>query len=243
MASSSAVLLRGVSTETSSPLSRAFSAATATEGRLTLSIFAVVLSLGLALGFATDNASFLSSVGGAWPRVSNVLGWTYFSAWSISFWPQILQNAKRGTVSGLSFDFIFLNFVGFSCYTAYNTGLYWSPTIRAEYAADHGGSLPSVQSQDVFFGIHAVALTGITIAQIGAYDRGGQTVSLLARAILGVLVTLMAGAAAVVASGAGGFRWLDYLTFLSWVKVAITLMKYIPQALLNYRRKSTKGWT
>lgn len=29
---------------------------------------------------------------------------------------------------------------------------------------------------------------------------------------------------------------------LSYIKVIITVVKYIPQALLNYRRKSTVGW-
>src|SRR5690606_8007793 len=38
------------------------------------------------------------------------------------------------------------------------------------------------------------------------------------------------------------FKWLDWLYFLSYVKMAITLIKYVPQAVLNYTRKSTVGW-
>jgi len=30
---------------------------------------------------------------------------------------------------------------------------------------------------------------------------------------------------------------------LSYIKLACTLTKYIPQAVLNYRRKSTVGWS
>jgi len=38
------------------------------------------------------------------------------------------------------------------------------------------------------------------------------------------------------------WQWIDYLYFLSFVKVCISIVKYIPQALLNYKRKSTQGW-
>ena len=36
--------------------------------------------------------------------------------------------------------------------------------------------------------------------------------------------------------------WLDVIYYLSTVKLIITLLKYLPQALLNYKRKSTHGW-
>jgi cystinosin len=39
------------------------------------------------------------------------------------------------------------------------------------------------------------------------------------------------------------FELLDILYFLSFVKIAVSLLKYIPQALLNYQRKSTVGWS
>jgi cystinosin len=37
--------------------------------------------------------------------------------------------------------------------------------------------------------------------------------------------------------------WLGCLYVLSYVKLAITLVKYIPQAFMNFRNKSTKGWS
>lgn len=36
--------------------------------------------------------------------------------------------------------------------------------------------------------------------------------------------------------------WLAFLYLLSCVKVGITVIGYLPQAMLNYRRKSTSGW-
>lgn len=38
-------------------------------------------------------------------------------------------------------------------------------------------------------------------------------------------------------------NWLKFITLLSYVKMAVTLSKYMPQAILNYRRKSTVGWS
>jgi cystinosin len=41
----------------------------------------------------------------------------------------------------------------------------------------------------------------------------------------------------------GQIHWLDFLNTCSYIKLAITLIKYVPQAVLNYRRKSTQGWS
>ena len=37
--------------------------------------------------------------------------------------------------------------------------------------------------------------------------------------------------------------WLDFLFYCSYVKLGITLIKYMPQAFMNFRRKSTVGWS
>lgn len=36
---------------------------------------------------------------------------------------------------------------------------------------------------------------------------------------------------------------LELLYFFSYVKLAITIIKYCPQAYMNYRLKSTEGWS
>lgn len=36
---------------------------------------------------------------------------------------------------------------------------------------------------------------------------------------------------------------LDFLYYCSYVKLFITLIKYVPQAYMNFRRKSTLGWS
>lgn len=37
--------------------------------------------------------------------------------------------------------------------------------------------------------------------------------------------------------------WIDLLYYLSYIKLTISLIKYMPQALLNFKRKSTVGWS
>jgi len=37
--------------------------------------------------------------------------------------------------------------------------------------------------------------------------------------------------------------WLDFLYYLSYLKLLLTILKYVPQAYLNYSRKSTVGWS
>lgn len=36
---------------------------------------------------------------------------------------------------------------------------------------------------------------------------------------------------------------LDVVLYLSYVKLAITVIKYTPQAYMNYKRKATTGWS
>lgn len=62
------------------------------------------------------------------------------------------------------------------------------------------------------------------------------------------------GAATIGAIGVGSLvllllttlhviKWLDFLYTLSYIKLALTLVKCAPQVLLNYQRKSTSGWS
>lgn len=38
------------------------------------------------------------------------------------------------------------------------------------------------------------------------------------------------------------WAWLDVVYTLSYVKLVVTIIKYVPQLLHNFRNKSTKGW-
>lgn len=101
-----------------------------------------------------------------------------------------------------------------------------------------------MQPNDVFFAVHAVAATLITVIQCFIYERGSQRVSYTATAILVLLMVSIVVVAILTAEQvSASFTWLEYLLFLSYVKLAISVMKYSPQVVLNCRRRSTEGWT
>ncbi|KAH8416632.1 hypothetical protein KR222_000166, partial [Zaprionus bogoriensis] len=173
--------------------------------------------------------------------VSIVFGWIYFVAWSVSFYPQIWINYRRKSVEGLNFDFITLNIVGFTLYSMFNCGLYFIKGLQSEYETRHPHGVNPVLLNDVVFSLHAMFATCITITQCFLYERASQRVSKTALGLLGIFAIVV-----IVSAGlAGGdvIHWLDFLYYCSYVKLAITIIKYIPQALMNYRRKSTEGWS
>lgn len=172
--------------------------------------------------------------------ISQVIGWIYFVTWSISFYPQIYTNFKRKSVVGLNFDYVALNFTGFFLYSLFNMGLYWSSTVETEYFYRNSRDLNPVLINDVAFSLHALVASSLIVGQCIVYRRHNQHISLTAKIILKiilVLVIILAGLSIV-----GITNWLDFLYFCSYIKLAITLIKYIPQAVMNYRRKCTIGW-
>ncbi|KAE8293885.1 Cystinosin [Larimichthys crocea] len=186
--------------------------------------------------------------------ISQVIGWIYFLAWSVSFYPQVWENWRRKSVIGLNFDFLALNLTGFIAYSVFNIGLFWVPYIKEEFLKRNPHGINPVNANDVFFSLHAVLLCLIYIIQAAMYERGGQRVSWMALFLLIIgwtfaLISLFLAVAKQI-------TWLDYLYYFSYIKLAVTLIKYVPQtitvlvarlavfqAYMNYRRKSTEGWS
>ncbi|XP_014479673.1 PREDICTED: cystinosin homolog isoform X2 [Dinoponera quadriceps] len=174
-------------------------------------------------------------------HISAVVGWVYFLAWSISFYPQIYSNYKRKSVVGLNFDYLSLNLVGFLMYALFNCGLYWIPEIELEYFNRYPKGLNPVQVNDIFFSLHALFATTVTVTQCFIYEIGNQRVSTTARIIHGIFSSFIL--ISLILSFVKIIQWLDFLYYCSYVKLSITLIKYVPQAFYNYRRKSTVGWS
>ena len=172
-------------------------------------------------------------------------------AWSVSFYPQVWENYARRTTVGLSPDFAALNVVGFACYATYTWAMFGSPRVRRQYAHRHAGAEPPASASDVLFSAHALALSSVTLAQVAWYDglcggggggaRRRQRLSVPALGALAIIFVAVAGY--VLALFPRRAPALDVLYFLSYVKMAITFVKYLPQLHANYRRRSTVGWS
>ncbi|RKP23411.1 PQ loop repeat-domain-containing protein [Syncephalis pseudoplumigaleata] len=184
---------------------------------------------------ATDTATSLQAV-------SYTLGWLYFLAWSASFYPQIILNWRRKSVQGLSQDFVYLNTLGFLSYAVYNAALYFDPVVREQYRRRHHGEDSLVQLNDVVFGLHALVFIFITLAQTFIYKGDANA----KRPLLAyTLVPLMLTGVVVIGglTAAGVLEVLDLCYYFSYVKLVCTFSKYCPQLYLNFKRKSTVGWS
>ena len=204
------------------------------QGLLSLAI------LGGLLGIAMPKDPNLPT---PWYRLaSSVIGYTYFCAWSISFYPQVILNFKRKSTSGLSNEFSVLNVAGFACYATYTLCFFFSPEIQRQYKERNGADAEiTVQSNDVAFAVHALVLCCVQFSQIVWY-RGfdASPLSIYVKIGLATLLVVCIVFATLVMEHLSS--WLDFLYMLSFVKVIISLVKYIPQVILNYRRQSTSGW-
>ncbi|KAI9711168.1 MAG: hypothetical protein M1828_001954 [Chrysothrix sp. TS-e1954] len=179
-----------------------------------------------------------------------------FILWSVSFYPQPFLNHKRRSTQGLSIDFPTANVLGLSSYAIYTGSLLLSPLVRREYAARHPKTpLPSVRANDFFYGLHGALLTALTYSQFfprlwGFRGGVGQRAS---RLMLGLLLGGICSVGAVVVIVASHsshsdvdpleWGWIDVVYALSDFKLFTTVIKYTPQAYLNYKRKATTGWS
>ncbi|XP_052868429.1 cystinosin homolog [Anopheles cruzii] len=172
--------------------------------------------------------------------VSLLIGWTYTACWSAGYYPQIWHNYRRKSVVGLSFDFLHINIVGHICYVVFNVFLYWNSYVEEEYYRRHPLGLNPVIGNDIGFAAHAVFGTGVTILQCRLYYNGGNTVSIPAKVIIAlflITITLSMSMASL-----RYIHWLDFLYVMSYIKLLTTMVKYFPQAYMNYCRKSTEGF-
>lgn len=104
--------------------------------------------------------------------------------------------------------------------------------FQTEYSHRYPRGLNPVQVNDIVFAVHAAFATAITIVQCFIYEREHQRVSMIAKSILsafGVFLLI-----SMILCFASTLHWLDFLYFCSYVKLAITLIKYIPQVRYFY---------
>lgn len=104
------------------------------------------------------------------------------------------------------------------------------------------------------FALHAVVLSSLVWSMFakriwGLEQGAGQRVSGVTWAVVvGSLLAVVVATVFVAAAPGGGYdargwAWIDVVYAVSYIKLVITVIKYIPQAYTNYKRKSTDGWS
>ncbi|XP_077574122.1 cystinosin isoform X1 [Stigmatopora nigra] len=222
-------------------LPRATSLSFSAKARAAGQVTTYLLSNATEGGGPASRLHFLVVRSDALEVLSQTVGWIYFLAWSVSFYPQVWENWCRKSVVGLNFDFLALNLTGFLAYSVFNVGLFWVSSIKEEYLRRHPSGINPVKANDVFFSLHALLLCVVYVGQAAVYERGGQKVSWTARLLL--LIGWSFASVTLLLAILKHIDWLDYLYYFSYIKLAVTLVKYVPQAFMNYQRKSTEGWS
>ncbi|RKF64537.1 Cystinosin-like protein [Erysiphe neolycopersici] len=198
----------------------------------------------------------MTQIHGVLPFISQVLGWTYTSLWSLSFYPQPILNYRRLSTVGTSIDFSLLNILGYFTYLIYNATFYFSTQIRFQYALKNNGLMPTVQLNDIAYSIHAFILTTIVYSQFLFSSWWGfeeRKRALGARHSKVVYITFGCCLLGVFAVGIlvlvkhledplGRWAAIDIIYAISYVKLVTTIFKYIPQVRINYVNKSTEGF-
>jgi cystinosin len=155
---------------------------------------------------------------------------------AVSFYPQSWINYSTKSVAGFSVEFAMLNPVGFYFYTVYNLqGL----------VDENIGMTGTIYSNDAFFAVHAFALASLQLTQIFMYDTGKQ--KSFNWWVVAFLVFEFICVFAVFGVELSNPTKLDQnwgtIRLCGYCKAAITLVKYMPQVYLNWKRKSTVGWS
>ncbi|KAF2084331.1 L-cystine transporter-like protein [Saccharata proteae CBS 121410] len=196
-----------------------------------------------------------------WRASSTLFGLISFVCWSLSFYPQPLLNQKRKSIVGWNVDFPFLNVLGFAAYTVNTAVMLWSPAIREQYAYRYPASPePSTRWNDFAFAAHALVLCVVTYSQvwprIWGFEKGeDQKVTKPGWWIFGICLAAVAASVVAVLTlspdggyDPSGWAWIDVVSFLAIGvlgddKMVITFYKYMPQALDNFKRKATTGFS
>ena len=182
--------------------------------------------------------------------LSAIIGWCYFLCWVATFYPQPILNYRRKRVSGLSLEFVCYQFTGFLCYSIFSIVSY---ILEWQYSAD--SDVPAaVRPNDIAFAVHALLLTVVVMVQYRLYTSTGRVVvSVVHRYILFGLWIVILFSLILALTGSipyycihlstCPFYRINLLSLLGYIKIAVNLVKNIPQLLLNHSRHSTVGWS
>ncbi|KAI9790458.1 MAG: hypothetical protein M1816_005122 [Peltula sp. TS41687] len=177
-----------------------------------------------------------------------------FLCWSASFYPQPILNWRRRSTAGLAIDFWTINILGFVSYLISTASFLYSPLIRDQYAARNPQApKPTVRFNDFAFAAHAVIMSIFVYTQFWCWGFKRERSQRVSWPIMGIFWGAIAGVLVIVAlvmtrgrdggRDAFGWAWIDVIYAVGYVKLLITVVKYVPQAWTNYRRQSTVGWS
>eukprot|EP00918_Siedleckia_nematoides_P022449 GHVU01048342.1.p1 GENE.GHVU01048342.1~~GHVU01048342.1.p1 ORF type:complete len:586 (+),score=63.91 GHVU01048342.1:1205-2962(+) len=198
--------------------------------------------------------------------VSVALGFAYVFCWAISFYPQAILNYKRKSTEGMSNDLVLYNVTAYTMYAYYvlvrryvqnrdhlSAAVEFHDVIFAlhslticifllsqAYWYNHGGGW-RLASKSCTLACSGFSLLFLVIICLARY----RVIPFYLSKANGVGGNGAGAQPQIFFSGVGQMPYvfpnISAALFGAYVKVILTFIKYIPQILLTYRRKSTKG--
>lgn len=191
-----------------------------------------------------------------WGR-SEFLGLIYVGCWSVSMYPPLWTNWKRKSASALSVDFVMLNTTGYLyLIISLILQLYcWLPPLSEQELTNEAISLkPKITNFDLCYCMHGFLLNLILISQLvgGKYIWGfrkerSMRMKPIYSNILFLSLLVFGGLTLHFVNYNSKFGWdnlrtLAYCNRLFILKISMSLLKYVPQVIHNYERRSMKGF-
>lgn len=173
---------------------------------------------------------------------------------------------------GLSADFTWINPLGFLALTIWSFGICYSPLAREQYRERHDGHDPQVSKSDLGFALHGFILSSFQFVQVYYYtyyyrrrpaaplaeteedpllpEREDPDFAITSQptqpSLFFKFLIALAWVAAITGAAflrIGNFELLDWLYLVSTIKLSISIIKFVPQVLLNWRLQSSEGFS
>lgn len=169
---------------------------------------------------------------------------------SISVYPPLILNYKLKSSDGLSVDFLYLNNIGYIALVTSMSLLLYNEQVRQLYFRYHN-YYPLLTNIDLIYSSHGLLMNIVTISQLyfwGFAKRSTHIRKTTKLIITGVMKTMIILSYLCVGTGVDKpyiipFTLLDLAIILSYVKIFMSIIKYIPQLSHNYKRKSVVGFS
>jgi cystinosin len=162
-----------------------------------------------------------------------LLGWNYAIIWAMCGYPQIIMNYHKKSTKGFSVDFGIMSVLGHFLYMLYVVTGYVYPKMGTG----------AVQINDVIYPFQLFMTTTICMVQVFIYNKEedieySKNTIKFCLFIVGIIAIMFS-----IEIVGGVVLPLAYNTIriIGYCNTAILLVKYMPQAMLNYERKSTEG--
>lgn len=185
-------------------------------------------------------------------EIENILGLIYVAAWSVSMYSPLITNWRHKSARAISADFVLLNLAGYFYLACSLTIQFyrWVPESPDRPEVEK----PKLSGFDYCYSLHGFCLTVLTCTQLfygrelwGFPDEYHGRMKSIYKRVLTLSIFIFCALTTHFINynrtiGWDNSRTLTYCNRLFLLKIAMSLIKYIPQVMHNYERKSMMGF-